>query len=155
MRLRLALYYDYRVHAGTPEEAAKRNQALIQHTALAESCGFDMVWLAEHPTNPEAAMPSALILCAAIAAQTDTMRFGTGVLPLPLYHPLRVAEDAASIDGLGNGRFELGVGLLHLQDPLLLLDEFRSEAVDWDTLFGSRRGKRGRELRRGPQLQGR
>lgn len=111
MRLRLALYYDYRVHAGTPEEAAKRNQALIQHTALAESCGFDMVWLAEHPTNPEAAMPSALILCAAIAAQTDTMRFGTGVLPLPLYHPLRVAEDAASIDGLGNGRFELGVGL--------------------------------------------
>ena len=111
MKLRLALHYDYRDPAGTPEVAARRNQALVEHTALAEACGYDMVWVAENPTDPEAAVTSALILCAAIAARTKILRFGTGVLPLPLYHPLRVAEDAASIDGLGNGRFELGVGL--------------------------------------------
>jgi len=111
MGLRLALHYDVREPAGTPSQAARRNQGLVEHTARAEASGFDVVWLAEHPTDPDAAIPSALILCAAIAARTQTLRVGTGVLPLPLYHPLRVAEDAASIDGLADGRFELGVGL--------------------------------------------
>lgn len=56
-------------------------------------------------------VPAALPVCAAAAAATTRLTIATAVLPLPLHHPLRVAEDVATLDGIANGRFELGVGL--------------------------------------------
>jgi alkanesulfonate monooxygenase SsuD/methylene tetrahydromethanopterin reductase-like flavin-dependent oxidoreductase (luciferase family) len=56
-------------------------------------------------------VPAALPVCAAAAASTRRLTIATAVLPLPLHHPLRVAEDVATLDGIANGRFELGVGL--------------------------------------------
>jgi alkanesulfonate monooxygenase SsuD/methylene tetrahydromethanopterin reductase-like flavin-dependent oxidoreductase (luciferase family) len=109
--IRLGLHYDVREPAGSPEAISELHRELVAHVAALERHDLDIAWLAEHPADPEAAIPSALMLCAAIAAVTTRLRFGTGVLPLPLYHPLRVAEDAATIDGIADGRFELGVGL--------------------------------------------
>jgi alkanesulfonate monooxygenase SsuD/methylene tetrahydromethanopterin reductase-like flavin-dependent oxidoreductase (luciferase family) len=77
----------------------------------AERLGLDAMWLAELHFNPErSVLSSPLILAAAIAARTKTMKIGTAVQVLPLCHPLRLAEEIATIDHLANGRLIFGVG---------------------------------------------
>jgi len=84
---------------------------VVDQCAFAESIGFDSVWLAEHHFHPFAGIFSAPpVIGAAIAQATRTMRIGTAVLLLPYHHPLRVAEDYATLDCLSNGRVEFGVG---------------------------------------------
>jgi alkanesulfonate monooxygenase SsuD/methylene tetrahydromethanopterin reductase-like flavin-dependent oxidoreductase (luciferase family) len=62
-------------------------------------------------------VPDALSVCAAFSAATERVRIATAALPLPLHHPLRVAEQAATIDLLSGGRLELGVGLGAAETP--------------------------------------
>ncbi len=105
--MRVGLRFDPRLTDG----AGERLSALVDAAPLAEAHGFDVLWIAERPTSEASLVPSALVLCAAVAVRTRRLRISSGLLPLPFYHPLRVAEDAASLDGLSQGRFELGVGL--------------------------------------------
>jgi alkanesulfonate monooxygenase SsuD/methylene tetrahydromethanopterin reductase-like flavin-dependent oxidoreductase (luciferase family) len=110
VRIRIGVHYDPRRGAGdAPDDALFA--ALLQHAAAAEEAGAAVAWVAERPTEEGALIPAALPVCAALAARTRRLRVGTAVLPLPLHHPLRVAEDAATLDGLSGGRFELGLGL--------------------------------------------
>jgi len=76
-----------------------------------EAWGLDCVWLGEIHFNPARSVISAPIAVAtAIAARTKRLRVGTAVQVLPLNHPLRIAEDAATVDQLSQGRFEFGIG---------------------------------------------
>jgi alkanesulfonate monooxygenase SsuD/methylene tetrahydromethanopterin reductase-like flavin-dependent oxidoreductase (luciferase family) len=84
---------------------------LLAHAREAERLGVASLWVGERPDPAARGIPAALLVCAALAAATGRVRIGSAVLPLPLYHPLRVAEDAATLDGLSGGRFDLGVGL--------------------------------------------
>jgi probable F420-dependent oxidoreductase len=90
-----------------------QGQASFEYTLRecerAEAAGFDSVWLGEHHNNP-VLYPAPLIGLAAIASRTRSIRLGTGVLLLPLYHPMMVAEEGAMVDVISGGRLILGIG---------------------------------------------
>lgn len=81
----------------------------LRECERAEAAGFDSVWLGEHHNNP-ILHPAPLIGLAAIASRTSRIALGTGVLLLPLYHPLMVAEEGAMVDMISGGRLILGIG---------------------------------------------
>jgi alkanesulfonate monooxygenase SsuD/methylene tetrahydromethanopterin reductase-like flavin-dependent oxidoreductase (luciferase family) len=76
----------------------------------AEELGFDEAWLTEHHFAEDGYSPALFPIAAAIAATTRRIRIGTYLVLLPLHNAVRVAEDAATIDIISNGRFDLGVG---------------------------------------------
>lgn len=84
---------------------------LIEEAQTAERHGFDAFFVNEHHQEPAGYFPSPLVLLSALATRTSTIRLGTGILVLPLYHPTRVAEDGAMIDIISKGRLILGLGL--------------------------------------------
>ncbi|MEW6775381.1 MAG: LLM class flavin-dependent oxidoreductase [Bdellovibrionota bacterium] len=83
------------------------NFEMVKH---AEDCGFDSFWGVEHHFTDYGVMPSAPIVLAAAAEKTKRIRLGTGVVVLPLNHPVRVAEEMAVVDVLSGGRVDFGVG---------------------------------------------
>ncbi len=118
------------VNVGVPN-----GQAMVGMAQLAEGVGFESVWTFEHAivpidyhskypyspngkmgVDPDANFVDPLIALTAIAAQTTTLRLGTGVNILSQANPLYVAKQAASLDFISNGRFELGVGIGWLRE---------------------------------------
>jgi alkanesulfonate monooxygenase SsuD/methylene tetrahydromethanopterin reductase-like flavin-dependent oxidoreductase (luciferase family) len=75
-----------------------------------DAAGFDSYHLAEHHGTPLGMAPSPGIFLSAVAQRTRRIRFGPLVYLLPLYHPLRLAEEITMLDRLSNGRFNLGIG---------------------------------------------
>ena len=77
-----------------------------------DGLGYDTLWLAEHHFQREGyeCIPNILLLATHLAARTERLRFGCGFNILPMWHPLRLAEDYAMADILTKGRVRLGVG---------------------------------------------
>ena len=82
---------------------------LMEQIEFAEELGYDSVWLTEHHFGEygRAAVPA---LAGAAAARTSRIRISTAVVVLPFHHPIRVAEDWATLDHLSNGRVDVGIG---------------------------------------------
>lgn len=90
--------------------AAERYHQLWRELALADQLGFDYGFSVEHHFNPnESWIPSPSIYCTAAAANTRRLRIGPMGFIAPLYDPIRIAEDAAVLDNILDGRFELGL----------------------------------------------
>lgn len=88
-----------------------RYQLATEQIQQAERFGFDTAWIAQHHFHEhEGGLPAPLVFLASLAAQTQRIRLGTAIITLPLENPLRVAEDAAVVDLLSQGRLELGFG---------------------------------------------
>ncbi|EHD23696.1 MULTISPECIES: putative FMN-dependent luciferase-like monooxygenase [Brenneria] len=91
--------------------AQQRYRLATEQIIKAEQLGFDSAWVAQHHFHAdEGGLPSPLVFLAHVAANTRRIRLGTGVITLPMEHPLRVAEDTAVLDLLSNGRLEVGIG---------------------------------------------
>jgi alkanesulfonate monooxygenase SsuD/methylene tetrahydromethanopterin reductase-like flavin-dependent oxidoreductase (luciferase family) len=82
----------------------------IAEVELAERIGIDQIWFFEHHLNPSGPVPSPNLLIAAAARTTRRIRFASMVNILPFRHPLLVAEEAAMLDNLTEGRFDMGLG---------------------------------------------
>tara|TARA_B100000686_G_scaffold350793_1_gene447747 strand:+ start:333 stop:1343 length:1011 start_codon:yes stop_codon:yes gene_type:complete len=105
------LWYDFRNPKPTKRSFESLYASSLDQIAWAETLGYDSVWLTEHHFCEDGYAPSPLIIAAAIGERTKKMRIGTNLMLLPLADPLRLAEDAATLSILTDGRFDLGVGL--------------------------------------------
>ncbi len=90
---------------------------MLRQAELAEALGFDALWAHEHHSGA-AMYPSPLMTLAALASRTKRIGLGTNMLLLPLYHPLRVAEDSAMVDVMSGGRLRLGVSAGYAESDL-------------------------------------
>lgn len=85
-------------------------QETVDLIRLAEDIGFDTAWFAEHHFSNYSICPSPLMMAMHCAGHTTRIRLGTGVLVLPLYHPVRVLEEIGMVDVLSGGRLTIGIG---------------------------------------------
>jgi probable F420-dependent oxidoreductase len=119
--------------------------AIAAVARAAEDAGFESFWGGEHIAlpDPQAAsspMPPRTIfvdLCATMAfaaAHTSTLRFGTGIMILPLRNPVVLAKQLASVDVLSGGRLIFGVGLSNIEG------EYKAVGMPFDD-----KGKRAEE----------
>ena len=105
-----------------------------------EAGGYDALWTSEHLAipaefsstypytaggrpqfDPTTSFASAMVTLAHVAAVTERVRLGTGVIPMFAHNPVALAKDAASVDRLSGGRLELGVGAGWLVEEAHLL----------------------------------
>ena len=106
--MEFGIFHEF-LSAGAVSQMEAFAQSFLQIEA-AERWGLDIVWLAEIHMNPTRSLLSApLTVASAIAARTSRIKIGTAVQILPLGHPLRLAEETATIDQISGGRLIFGV----------------------------------------------
>jgi alkanesulfonate monooxygenase SsuD/methylene tetrahydromethanopterin reductase-like flavin-dependent oxidoreductase (luciferase family) len=93
------------------QSPVQRYRDTIEQSVHAEALGFESVWPVEQHFNADLSItPAPLLLLAALAERTRSLRLGIAIVLLPLSHPIRIAEEIATLDVLSNGRVEFGVG---------------------------------------------
>jgi natural product biosynthesis luciferase-like monooxygenase protein len=101
----------YQLPCSGSQSPVQRYRDTLAQAAHAEVLGFESVWPVEQHFNTGLSiLPSPLLMLAALAERTHSLRLGVAIVLLPLSHPLRVAEEIASLDVLSNGRVEFGIG---------------------------------------------
>jgi alkanesulfonate monooxygenase SsuD/methylene tetrahydromethanopterin reductase-like flavin-dependent oxidoreductase (luciferase family) len=125
----------YQLPCAAEQSPLQRYEDTLMQIQHADSLGLDVAWLAELHFFPTfSIMPSPLLVASALAQRTHRIRLGIAVNLLPLHHPLRNAEDAATLDILSNGRLEYGAGRgsipLHFAGYNVALEESRERFLE-------------------------
>jgi len=115
------------IPSGRPASSALHDT--IELAKAAEAFGYQRYWLAEHHNIPSVASSAPMVMIAAVAAATSTIRVGSGGIMLPNHAPLAVAETFRVLEGLHPGRIDLGLG--------------RAPGTDQLTAYALRRGREG------------
>lgn len=114
----------------TPKEIGEFDEQIVEEIHAAENAGFDSLWVTEHHVEGDRFSPAPLSRLAAFARETSSMDLVTSVVLLPLHHPLEIAERAAIVDQLSNGRLTLGVSYGYVPE------EYDGFGVDMDERTG-------------------
>ncbi|HVY55611.1 MAG TPA: LLM class flavin-dependent oxidoreductase, partial [Thermodesulfobacteriota bacterium] len=103
--------FGMQTHQELPYTHPEIYRNTLDQVKLAEKVNFDSAWISEHHFLDDGYCPSPAVMAAAMAAVTTRIRIGSAGIILPLHNPMKVAEDAAVVDNISNGRFDLGVVL--------------------------------------------
>ena len=107
--MNFGMFTDFHVRQNMSQ--AEAFDESFRQVEAAEKLGIDSVWLSEHHFSPErSVLASPLVIASSIATRTQRVRIGLAVQVLPLTNPLRIAEEAATVDHISKGRFDFGVG---------------------------------------------
>ena len=106
--MRFTLFYNFDLLPG--KSVPEMYREVEAQAVVADTLGFDAIWLAEHHFELYGRMPDPLLYLARISGLTKQIALGTAIIEAPHYHPLRLAEDASLLDVLSDGRVRLGVG---------------------------------------------
>jgi len=108
--MKVGLYFDLRNPHSWRQDPARLHAFTLEAIEEAERLGADSIWLSEHHLFPDDYVAAPLTFLAAAAARTSRVRLGTAVVLAPLHQTVEIAEQAAMVDLLSNGRLELGLG---------------------------------------------
>jgi len=107
--MEFGMFHEFQRMPGQTEAEAFATS--FEQVDAAECSGLDVMWLAELHAAPErSVLSSPLNIASAIATRTKRMKIGIAVQVLPLCHPVRVAEEATTVDHISHGRLIMGVG---------------------------------------------
>jgi alkanesulfonate monooxygenase SsuD/methylene tetrahydromethanopterin reductase-like flavin-dependent oxidoreductase (luciferase family) len=112
-KMKSSLVYSYQIEH---DDGYRTFAESIEQMELAERYGFDTVLISEHHLVDNGYFPAPFVTLGAAAMKTSKLRLGSGIIILPLYDPLHVAEHGAVLDVISNGRFTLGVGQGYRQE---------------------------------------
>src|SRR5262245_1690900 len=107
--MNFGMFTDFHIREHLSQEEAFDES--FRQAEEAERLGMDSVWLAEHHFSPDrSVLASPIVIASSLATRTRKIRIGLAVQVLPLTNPLRLAEEAATVDHISKGRFDFGVG---------------------------------------------
>src|ERR1041384_4489326 len=117
-----------RPNASEPAEfdSSEGFRDFIEYNVEAEALGFRSTFVVEHHFTGYGQVSATINLLTWLGARTTTLRLGTAVIVLPWHNPVLLAEQAATLDLLSNGRLDFGVGSGYRYN------EFRGFCVDMD-----------------------
>src|SRR5206468_6992030 len=103
------IFMEFEIRRGGDQASAFREG--FDLVDAAEAWGLDGVWLGEmHFTPTRSVLAAPIVVASSIATRTKRLRIGMAVQVLPLNNPLRIAEEAATVDHISEGRFDFGIG---------------------------------------------
>ena len=108
--MRFGLFGGARTEIGDQVSDSHNYTDYVDYICEAEALGFHSVFLVEHHFTGFGQVSATLSFLTYLAAKTTTLRLGTAVLVLPWHNPALLAEQAATLDLLSNGRFDFGIG---------------------------------------------
>ena len=97
-------------YSENPRSAAELAREIAGQAVYAEEIGMYSAWIGEHHFNLLGCLPAPEVMLSYVAARTERLRLAPAVVVLPLHHPLRVAEQWATLDALSGGRVVFAAG---------------------------------------------
>lgn len=122
--MEFGIFSAFNVREGSDEHAAF--EEWVRLAEIADGLGVDCYWLAEFHFRPHTPLSAPLVVGSAIASRTHRIKIGMGVQLLPLANPLRLAEEAATLDHLSGGRLVYGIGRSSF------VDGYRGYGIDYE-----------------------
>lgn len=123
--------FDMRAPGASADERADLYQAAVEMAAWADTRGCASVIVSEHHAADDGYLPSPMTLATAMATMTSNIPVAVAAALLPLYDPVRLAEDMIVLDHLSRGRviYTLAVGYRPAEYELYGLDYDRRGAI--------------------------